>query len=84
MSLFSSSSYNSFFVLPLSSISSVTVVTTVLFAPFSSSDEEEEEKTFVDYIPSKDIIGDLENEHIDDEDDRLKELIKKKNNLKEI
>ena len=51
---------------------------------FSSSDEEEEQKTFVDYIPSKDIIGDLENEHIDDEDDRLKELIKKKNNLKEI
>ena len=51
---------------------------------FSSSDEEEEQKTFVDYIPSKDIIGDLEDEHIDEEDERLKELMQKKNNLKEI
>ena len=51
---------------------------------FSSSDEEEEQKTFVYYIPSKDIIGDLENEHIDDEDERLKELMQRKNNLKEI
>ena len=38
----------------------------------------------MDYIPSKDIIGDLENEHIDDEDERLKELMQRKNNLKEI
>ena len=51
---------------------------------YSSSDEGEEQKTFVDYLPSKDMIGDLENEHIDVEDERLKELIQKKNNLKEI
>ena len=50
----------------------------------SSSDEGEKEKTFVDYLPSKDMIGDLEDEHIDDEDERLKELMQKKNNLKEI
>ena len=50
----------------------------------SSSDEGEKEKTFVDYRPSKDMIGDLEDEHIDDEDERLKELMQKKNNLKEI
>ena len=30
------------------------------------------------------MIGDLEDEHIDDEDERLKELMQKKNNLKEI
>ena len=51
---------------------------------YSSSDEEEEQKTFVDYVPSKDMIGDLENEHIDVEDERLMELMQKRNNLKEI
>ena len=30
------------------------------------------------------MISDLENAHIDDEDDRLKELLQKRNNLKEI
>ena len=50
----------------------------------SSSDEGEKEKTFVDYLPSKDMINDLEDEHVDFEDERLKELMQKKNNLKEI
>ena len=51
---------------------------------YSSSDEGEEQKTFVDYDHNKDMISDLENAHIDDEDDRLKELLQKRNNLKEI
>ena len=51
---------------------------------YSSSEEGEKEKTFVDYVPNKDMIGDLEDVHIDDEDERVKELMQKKNNLKEI
>ena len=50
----------------------------------SSSDEGEEQKTFIDYVPSKDMIGDLENEDSNDADERMKELKEKKNNLKEI
>ena len=50
----------------------------------SSSNEGEEQKTFVDYLPSKYMNEDLENEQIDDDDDRNKELNQKKNNLKQI
>ena len=51
---------------------------------YSSSEEGEKEKTFVDYVPSKDMIGDLEDVHIDDEDERVKELRQIRNNFKEI
>jgi hypothetical protein len=47
-----------------------------------SSEEEEARKTFVDYVPSKDMFGMLENQDIQDE--RLLELMQQKNNLKEI
>ena len=51
---------------------------------FYSSDEGEEQKSIVDYIQGRDIIGDFEDEHVVEEDDRMKELRQKKNNLKEI
>lgn len=51
---------------------------------FYSSDEGEEQKSIVDYIQGRDIIGDLEDEHAIEEDDRVKELRQKRNNLKEI
>ena len=38
----------------------------------------------MDYIQGRDIIGDFEDEHVVEEDDRMKELRQKKNNLKEI
>ena len=47
-----------------------------------SSEEEEAQKTFVDYVPSKDMFGMLETQDIQDE--RLMELMQQKNNLKEI
>ena len=47
-----------------------------------SSEEDELQKTFVDYIPSNDMFGMLENQFIQDE--RLLELIQQKKNLKEI
>ena len=50
---------------------------------FYSSDEGEEQKSIVDYIQGRDIIGDFEDEHVVEEDDRMKELRQKKNNLKE-
>ena len=50
----------------------------------NSSDEGEEQKSIVDYIQGRDIIGDLEDEHAIEEDDRVKELRQKRNNLKEI
>ena len=51
---------------------------------FYSSDEGEEQKSIVDYIQGRDIIGDLEDEHVIEEDDRMKELRERRNNLKEI
>ena len=51
---------------------------------FYSSDEGEEQKSIVDYIQGRDIIGDFEDEHVVEEDDRMKELRQRKNNLKEI
>ena len=47
-----------------------------------SSEEEEGKKTFVDYVPSNDMFGMLENQDIQDE--RLLELMQQKKNLKEI
>ena len=47
-----------------------------------SSEEDEGQKTFVDYVPSNDMIGILENQDIQDE--RLLELMQQKKNLKEI
>ena len=46
------------------------------------SEEDEGKKTFVDYVPSNDMFGMLENQDIQDE--RLLELMQQKNNLKEI
>ena len=47
-----------------------------------SSDENDAQKAFVDYVPSNDMIGILENQDIQDE--RLLELMQQKKNLKEI
>ena len=47
-----------------------------------SSEEDEGQKTFVDYVPSNDMIGILENQDIQDE--RLLELMQQRKNLKEI
>ena len=47
-----------------------------------SSDENDDQKAFVDYVPSNDMIGILENQDIQDE--RLLELMQQKKNLKEI
>ena len=48
-----------------------------------SSEEDEGQKTFVDYVPSNDMIGILENQQ-DIQDERLLELMQQKKNLKEI
>lgn len=48
-----------------------------------SSEENEGQKTFVDYVPSNDMIGILENQQ-DIQDERLLELMQQKKNLKEI
>jgi len=47
-----------------------------------SSEENDDQKAFVDYVPSNDMIGILENQDIQDE--RLLELMQQKKNLKEI
>ena len=47
-----------------------------------SSEEDEGQKTFVDYVPSNDMIGILETQDIQDE--RLLELMQQRKNLKEI
>ena len=47
-----------------------------------SSEEDEGKKTFVDYVPSNDMFGMLENQDIQDE--RLLELMQQRKNLKEI
>ena len=47
-----------------------------------SSEEDDGKKTFVDYVPTNDMIGFLENQDIQDE--RLMELMQQKKNLKEI
>lgn len=47
-----------------------------------SSEEDDGKKTFVDYVPTNDMIGFLENQDIQDE--RELELMQQKKNLKEI
>ena len=47
-----------------------------------SSEEDDGKKTFVDYVPTNDMIGFLENQDIQDE--RILELMQQKKNLKEI